>query len=102
MQVDGASKRKFQKVWSIDLGISDRSKSDGSDTWRDNAIKNEIFILNPMDKYTHWLIPKFTLIAKKARLIPERRAKMIIRDSMISQENDVLTEMLYNQEAVLV
>lgn len=45
--------------------------------------------------------PKFTPIAKGARLTPEGLAKMIIGDVMTSEEKEVLTEMLYNREAVL-
>ncbi len=63
--------------------------------------EKKIPILDPTDKYTHWLIPQFTPIAKRAILTPERLAKMIIGDSMTSQEKDLLTEMLYNREAVL-
>lgn len=54
-----------------------------------------------MDKYTYWLIPKFTPIAKKARFTSERLAKMIIEDNMISQEKKVLTKILYNQDVIL-
>ena len=86
----------------VDLSLSDRLKSDESDAGRVNAIKKEIPILDFTDKYTHWLIPKFTPIAKGARLIPERLAKMIIGDGMTIEEKDVLTEMLYNREVVLV
>ena len=64
-------------------------------------MKKEIPILDPTDKYTHWLIPKFTPIAKEARLTSERLAKMIIGEEMSPQEKDMLTEMLYNREAVL-
>ena len=63
-KVDGAYKRKSQKVQSVDPGLSDRSKQDVSDFWRMNAIKREISILDCTDRYTQWLIPKFTLIAK--------------------------------------
>ena len=100
-RVDGAYKRKSQKVQPVDLSLSDGSKPDGSDTWRLDAIKRETPILDPTDKYTHWLIPKFTPIAKGARLTPERLGKMIIGDGMTEQEKEVLTEMLYNREAVL-
>ena len=31
----------------------------------------------------HWLIPKFTPIAKGSRLIPEKLSKIIIEDDMI-------------------
>lgn len=59
-------------------------------------MKTEIRILDLSDKYTHWLIPKFTPIAKEARLTSEQLAKKIIRDGMTSQEKEVLTEILYN------
>ena len=65
-------------------------------------MKKEILIFNSIDKYIHWLILKFTLIAKRARFTLERLAKMIIGNGMISQEKDLLTEMLYNLKAVLV
>ena len=85
----------------VDLSLSDSSKSDRSDTWRLDAIKRGTPILDFTDKYTHWLIPKFTPIAKGARLTPERLGKMIIGDGMTEQEKEVLIEMLYNREAVL-
>ena len=86
----------------IDQKLLDGSKLDGSNTWRVNAIKKEIIILYLIDKYTHWLIPKFTLISKRARLTPKQLAKMIIGDSMTSQDKDLLTEILYIQKAVIV
>ena len=73
-----------------------------SNTWKVNAMKKEIPILNPTDKYTYWLIPKFTPIANGARLTSKRLAKMIIKDIMISQEKDLLTKILYNQEIILI
>lgn len=36
------------------------------------------------------------LIIKKARLILKRLAKVIIKDSIISQEKEISTEILYN------
>ena len=86
----------------VDQKLLDGSKPDRSNTWKVNAIKKEIPILDLTDKYMHWLIPKFTLIAKKARLTPKRLAKMIIGDGMTSQKKDLFIEMLYNQEPVLV
>ena len=81
--------------------MSDRFKPDGGNTWRLNVIKKETPILDPTDKYTHCLIPKFTLIAKRARLTPEQLDKKIIRDRITEQEEEVFTEILYNREAVL-
>ncbi len=77
------------------------SQIDGSDTWSVNVMKKKIPILDPTDKYTHWLIPKFTPIAKGVRFTSERLAKMIIGERISPQEKNVLTEMLYNREAVL-
>ena len=85
----------------MDLSWSDRSKSDGSDTWKLDTIKKEILILDPTDKYTYWLIPKFTLIAKETRLTPKRLRKMIMREGMTAQENKIFIKMLYNRKAIL-
>lgn len=70
--------------------------SDSSIDWIINIIKIKIQIFNLSDKYTHWLIFKFTLIAKKAKLISECLSKIIIGDSMIFQEKEILTRILYN------
>ena len=96
MRVDGAYKRKAQRVQPVDSSFSDGSKQDGSNNWKTNAIKKKTPIFDSNNKYTQWLIPKFTSIAKGARLTPEQLGKMIIRDGMISEEKEILTEMLYN------
>ena len=96
LRVDGAYKQKSQKMKPVDLSLSDGFKSDGSDTWKVNAIKKKVPIFDPTDKYSHWLIPKFTPSAKRARLTHECLAKMIVGDSITAKEKDVLTKMLYN------
>lgn len=45
-------------------------------------MKKEISIFDLTNKYMHWLIPKFTPIAKRAGLTPDWLTKMIIRSSM--------------------
>lgn len=85
----------------MDSSFSDGSKPDDSNDWKINAIKKETPILNSNNKYPQWLTPKFTPTARGARLTPERLAKMIIGDGMSTEEKDVLTELLYNREAVL-
>ena len=80
----------------------DGSKPDRSNTWKLNIIKKETPILDPIDKYTYWLVSKFTPIVKEARLIPERHGKMIVGDEIIEQEKGVLTKILYNRKVVLV
>lgn len=64
-------------------------------------MKKEISIFDSTNKYTHWLIPMFIPIAKEARFTLKRLAKMIIGDSITFQKKDLLTEMLYNREAIL-
>lgn len=66
----------------------DGSKLDRSNIWKVNAIKKEIPIVDSTDKYIHWIIYKFTLIAKRVILTTKRLAKMIILDVMTSQEID--------------
>ena len=66
-----------------------------------DAIKKKIPILDPTNKYTYWLIPKFTPIAKGAKLTSDRLGKMVIGEGMTAQEKEILTKMLYNREAVL-
>ena len=100
-RVDGAYKQQSQKVQLVDLKLLDGSKPEGSDAWRVNVIKKEIPIFDSIDKYTHWLISKFTPIAKRARLTPEQLTTMIIEDSMWPQKKDIHTQMLYNREVVL-
>lgn len=65
-------------------------------------MKKEISILNPIDEYINWLIPKFISIAKRSSLISQQLAKIIISDSMTSQKIDWPTKILYNREIVLV
>lgn len=96
VRVDIAYKCKSQKVQPVNLSKLNGFKPNGSDAWKVNTIKKEISIFDPNDKYIYWLIFKFTPIAKRIRLIPERLAKIIIRDAMTFQEKEVLTEMLYN------
>ncbi len=100
-RVDGAYKRKSQKIQPVDQKLLDGSKPDESVTWSVNAMKNEMPIHDPTNKYTHWLIPEFKPIAKRAKLTPERLVKLIIGEGMSPQEKDVLIEMLYKREAVL-
>ncbi len=85
-RIDGAYKRKSQKIHSVNLNLSDGSKPDGSDTWRLDAIEREISIPDLTYKYTYWLIPKFTLITKGVGLTPGRLGKMIIGEGMTAQE----------------
>lgn len=50
----------------------------------------------------HQFISKFTLISKKARFTFKQLVKMIIGSGMTSQEKNLVTKMIYNQEVILV
>ena len=64
-------------------------------------MKKETSILDLIDKYIYQSIFQFTSITKGAELTSNRLAEMIIVDGMTFQENELLTEILYNREAVL-
>lgn len=87
----------------MDQKLLDCFKPDKSNTWRTNAMKKVIPILNPISyKYIYWLIPEFTPITKRARLTLERLAKMIIGDNMTFQEKNLLFKILFNQKTILI
>lgn len=65
-------------------------------------MKKEIPIFDLIDKYTYWLISKYILIAKRAKLILKQLAKMIIRNDTIFQKKSFFTKILYNWEAILI
>lgn len=74
----------------MDQKLLDSSKLDRSVIKKVNIMKKEILIFDPIDKYIYWFIPKFTFITKRAIFTPEWLTKMIIGDSMISQEKHLL------------
>lgn len=78
----------------MNISLLDGSKPDESNIWRLDAIKKETPIFDLTDKYIYWLIPKFTPMAKGARLTPKRLGKMIIGKGMTAQEKEVFTKML--------
>lgn len=100
--VYGAYKRKDQKVRPVDAPLPDGS-APCSGSWQAEIIKEETkrYVKDPEDKYADWLIPKFSGLAKGARLTPERLQRMRIGDELTEQEKDLFTEMLYNREAAL-
>ena len=85
----------------IDLGSSDGTKPLGNPNWRAETIAKETYFHDPESKYAKFLIPKFSKLAKGARLKPQRLAEMRIRPNLTPQERELLTEMLHNREAVL-
>jgi hypothetical protein len=52
-------------------------------------------------KYDYLLIPKFSVINRKARLTFKRFAGIRIGKKLLKIEKDLLTEILYNRKAAL-
>ena len=101
VSVNTLYKRVADKKKPINLGSSDGTKPLGNPNWRAETIAQETYVHDPESKYAKFLIPKFSKIAKGARLKPQRLAEMRIGSNLTPQERELLTEMLYNREAVL-
>ena len=98
IKLTNAILKKFSKlIWAYLMGLNLMVV-----TLKASMLFKKSLIFDFMDKYTHWLISKFMLIVKRARLTLGWLTKIFSEDGMISQEKNVWTEMLYNQKAVLV
>lgn len=102
-RVDAAYKQKVDKVKPVDTSQTDGSGPGGSVSWREEVLKRETptFELGVTLKFSEWLIPKFSTLARSVRLKPERLQKMIIGDGMTFAKKKLLIEMLFNCEAAL-
>ena len=102
VRVDGAYKRKGVKIRSVERCVSDGSAPGGNPDWRKKALTREAATPKPFfEKYPGWLILKFSTIARGARMTPERLQKINVGECLTVEERDLLTELLYNREAVL-
>ena len=103
MYVRTAYKRKDKKVRPVDLGESDGSKPGGSANWKNDVRKGEEsrYTFDPADKYSEFLVPRFSGMKRGSRLTPERLKRIRIGEGLSEQEKELLTEMLYRREACL-
>ena len=102
VRVDGAYKRKGVKIRQVERCVSDGSSPGGNPDWRKKALAREAAMPKPFfEKYPGWLIPKFSSIARGARMTPERLQKINVGECLTVEERDHLTELLYNREAAL-
>ena len=100
--VQGAYKRKAQKVKPVDSSISDGSTPGGSINWKKEAIAKECLDWSTVDpSFRGWLHPKFSAIKHGSRLTSERMNRLIIGKDLSLQEREVFLRMLYNREAAL-
>jgi hypothetical protein len=99
VRVNGAYKRKAQKVRPVDLGESDGSKPGGVVNWVAKSRKADV--RSQDEKYSGWLIPKFSDIERGSRLTKKRLEELIVGADLTLQERDVFEEMLYNREKAM-
>ncbi len=85
-RVYGIYKKKTEKIQPVNSSNSDGSTLDGNKNWKKRAIQQERFTVEVGAKYKDLLIPKFSDLAKRSRLTPERLQKMIVDEAMILQE----------------
>ena len=98
-EVNRAYKRKAQKVQLVDLGELDRSKPRGVS---DQVVKSkEEDITSYKEKYPKQLIPKFSDIKRRTRLIKKQIEKLIVSSNLIPQEYNIFVEILYNREKAI-
>ncbi|KAL9588783.1 MAG: hypothetical protein Q9203_002419 [Teloschistes exilis] len=84
VRVSTMYKRKAQKVRPVNAAIQDGSTPGGLADWKAGVLK-----AMPADyrdptcaRYDHWLVPKFTPIARGARLTPERLERIVCGDGL--------------------
>ena len=91
----------MQKVRFVNHSILDCLTNDNTISWNDKSIKTKKLIQESNYKYSRWLISKFSIIAKRAKLTSKQIQKMAIGESLTVQEKPPLTKMIYNKEAAL-
>lgn len=96
-------KRKADKVRPANVASKDGSKPEGLRNWKEEVWRKMQPV--PKDptcqKYDQWFTPKFSTIARGARLTPERVSRVVCGAMLTEQERDVLLEVLYKREAAL-
>jgi hypothetical protein len=94
-------KRKADKVRPVDLDKSDSSTPSNNENWKQKMKKRFKIPEEPPEKYDYLLIPKFSIINRKARLIFKRLTRMRIGKELFKTKKNLLTEILYNYKTVL-
>jgi hypothetical protein len=93
--------RKAQKVRPVDSSFSDGT-SPGKLGWKTDVLEGEQQGRHPeYGPYGHWLVPKFSTLAKGTRLTDERVSLIQIGIDLLPREKDLLMQVLYDREAVL-
>ena len=102
MSIATAYKRKSDKVRPVNSSALDRTVLGGIMEWRDVALHRQKASIQglPLGPYDHFLEPRYTKLARGARLKPERLERMIVGDIQ-PREREIFEAMLFNQEEAL-
>jgi len=102
MSVATAYKRKADKVRPVNSSAPDRTVMGGIMEWREVALRRQKASIRglPLGPYDHFLEPRYTKLARGARLKPERLERMIVGDIQ-PREREIFEAMLFNREEAL-
>jgi hypothetical protein len=82
MSIATAYKRKADKVHPVNSSTPDGTVLGGIMEWREVALRRQKASIRglPLGPYDHFLEPRYTKLARGARLKPERLERMIVGD----------------------
>ena len=104
VHVDILYKRKVQKINSMNVEITNESRSRTNFKWR-KILKSLItskFVEQLSDVYDYFLIFKFSKIKQNFKLTLKRLQKMLFDAKLSSQERKVMMKLLYRRETALI
>ena len=104
VHVDTLYKWKAQKINSMNVEITNESKSRTNFKWRE-ILKSSVtskFVEQLSDVYDSFLTFKFSKIRQSFKLTSERLQKMLFDTKLFSQERELMLKLLYRREIVLI
>ena len=103
VHVDILYKRKAQKINSMNVEITNESKSRINFKWKEilKSLITSKFVEQLSNVYDSFLISKFSKIKQNFKLTSERLQKMLFDAKLFSQEQKLMLKLLYRQEATL-
>ena len=96
-------KQKAQKINSMNIEITNESKSRTNSKWKKN-LKLSVtskFVEQLSDIYNSFLTSEFSKIKQNFKLISERLQKILFNTKLFSQERKLILKLLYWREIVL-
>ena len=103
VHVDILYKRKVQKINSVNVEITNESRSKINFKWREilKSLITSKFVEQLSDVYNSFLIFKFSKIKQNFKLTSKRLQKMLFDTKLFSQERKLMLKLLYRREVVL-